>query len=62
MTCRYTEDCRMFAYIRESRIREDLLLRYCEGDERESCERLKLKSAGKPVPLDLLPDGSTIDD
>ncbi len=33
---------------------------YCEGDF-SRCERWKLVSAGKPVPMSLLPNGRTID-
>ncbi|HSN15042.1 MAG TPA: hypothetical protein VLT61_10440 [Anaeromyxobacteraceae bacterium] len=33
---------------------------YCEGDFNR-CERWKLVSAGKPVPMNLLPNGHTLD-
>ncbi len=33
---------------------------YCEGDFAR-CERWKLVSAGKPVPLNFLPNGRTLD-
>ena len=33
---------------------------YCEGDFNR-CERFKLVLAGKPVPMNLLPNGRTID-
>jgi hypothetical protein len=33
--------------------------RYCEGDS-SRCERLKLVREGKPVPLNLLPNGKML--
>jgi hypothetical protein len=33
---------------------------YCEGDF-SRCERWKLVSVGKPVPMNLLPNGRTLD-
>ena len=62
MTCRYADDCKMFAYIRETHVRESILERYCEGPEQPQCARFKLQVAGKIVPLDLLPDGNAIED
>lgn len=62
MICRYVEDCRMFSYIRESGVREEYTTRYCKGPERAHCVRYQLAQKGGPVPLDLLPDGTTIGD
>lgn len=60
MECRYKHDCKMFAYIREHRVREEFIAEYCEGPEREACARFQIRAAGGVAPLDLLPDGDTI--
>ncbi len=60
MTCRYRDDCRMFQYIREQGDRLALTATYCDSYAYTECVRFKLRSQGRPVPLDLLPDGSTI--
>jgi hypothetical protein len=62
MDCRYIDDCRMFAFIREHHVREDYVTMYCQGPKRDECERYKLRSAGRSVPLDLTPDGGTIEE
>lgn len=33
---------------------------YCQGDKQDACARRELYNSGKEVPLDLLPNGTTL--
>jgi hypothetical protein len=60
--CAYLEGCPIFARIESHELRTMWILEYCKGGESPDCARLKLKKQGRTVPIDLLPDGSTIDE
>jgi hypothetical protein len=60
--CAYLEGCPVFARIESHELRTMWILEYCKGGESAECARFKLKSQGATVPLDLLPDGSTLED
>ena len=60
--CAYLEGCPIFARIQSHELRTMWILEYCKGGESSQCERLKVKKQGRTVPIDLLPDGSTIDE
>ena len=53
--CQFIDSCPMFKYFcRAAQIIYSQV--YCEGDY-ESCERLKRRINGQPVPENLLPQG-----
>ncbi len=58
--CTYLEGCPIFARIESHELRTMWILEYCRGGRYSECARLKLKKQGRTVPLDLLPDGSTV--
>ena len=61
-SCPYLDDCPIFRRLGTQGSRDDWIHRYCRGEEPEACERFRGKRSGLPVPVDLLPDGSTIED
>ena len=61
-SCPYLDECPIFRRIGTQGSRNDWIARYCKGEESEACERFRAKRSGLPVPIDLLPDGSVIED
>ena len=62
MECRYIDDCAMFPRIRDAETRQHYVVEFCRGPRNIDCERFKIRVQGMPIPVDLLPDGGTIDE
>ena len=60
--CAYLDSCPIFARIESQELQTMWILEYCRGGGSSECARLKLKKQGRTVPLDLLPDGSAVDE
>lgn len=59
MRCIYHESCSMIKSKRLKALMGEHIPVYCDGDFQQ-CARVKLKVAGKIVPIMLLPDGKMI--
>jgi len=57
-SCEFVEECPIYKYFRVQ-ARHVFMQLYCEGDF-ASCERRKLRLAGRPVPKNLLPHGGLL--
>lgn len=57
--CPHAEGCELFPQFSLKAALKLWQIHYCEG-RYESCERYKLSQQGKPVPVTLLPDGTSL--
>lgn len=55
--CKYIDNCPLYQHFTVQAVKQAFIMIYCEGDP-ESCERRKLRDAGRPVPERMLPNGS----
>jgi hypothetical protein len=60
MPCPHLDSCPIFRLFTLQDSLRVWKIHFCEG-RFESCERLRLARAGRPVPRDLLPNGRTMD-
>ncbi|HSM92366.1 MAG TPA: hypothetical protein VLT47_05710 [Anaeromyxobacteraceae bacterium] len=60
MSCPRIDSCPLFKQFQMKAALRVWQGYYCEGDQTR-CERWKLVSANKPVPMNLLPNGRTLD-
>ena len=59
--CEYKKDCTMFdIFTKEYSEVVSYVSKYCEGPDKEECERYKLKITGKYIPKNLLPNGRSM--
>jgi len=58
--CEYFRDCPIFEKFSLESTKNVYIILYCKGSKMEECARRKLRKEGKEVPLNLLPDGSTM--
>ena len=59
LLCPHFAACPIFERFSTEGSKQAYISQYCKGDF-EGCERKRLKDAGQPVPLTLLPDGSDL--
>lgn len=59
MACPHAKECPLYEQFLMRELARPWVLRYCEG-QYATCERYKLSSQGKPVPLTLLPNGTQL--
>ena len=59
MACNHSENCELYTQFSMVAALRSWKSTYCEG-EYESCARRELLKDGKPVPRNLLPNGSKI--
>jgi len=57
--CPQKKSCAMFPLLKLSGTLRAWQSRYCEGDF-EACERYRRSSQGRPVPQQLMPNGSML--
>jgi len=58
--CSYFEDCPIFEHLYSEEARELIKSLYCQKDNNHHCHRFHLAEAGDEVPLQLMPDGSSL--
>jgi hypothetical protein len=58
--CEYLEKCPVWSKF-QSDIKNVWISGYCKGALQAKCARKKLVSDGKPVPENLLPNGSSLE-
>lgn len=58
-SCEHTASCAMYALFKHSGTLAVWQINYCSGDYKR-CARYMLSVEGKPVPLDLMPNGARL--
>jgi hypothetical protein len=58
--CANLQNCPIFNRFKLEGLKNFWIRIYCKGARQEECERKKLKSEGKEVPINLLPNGEQI--
>ncbi len=57
--CTHMDSCEMYDLFTYSGTLAVWKINYCQADY-EGCERYRLSSEGKPVPVNLMPNGKTL--
>ena len=59
MACPHQPNCPLYPTFRSQALLRIWQINFCEG-EHEKCARFQLSEQGKPVPINLLPNGQTL--
>ena len=60
MECPNTAACPIYAKFKTEALKNIYIKMYCLG-KFENCKRKQIKDSGKPVPINLLPDGKELE-
>jgi len=58
--CEFLTPCPIFAKFKLEGTKNYWIRMYCKGAMQEKCARRNLKQEGKPVPPEMMPDGSEL--
>ncbi|MEN8169886.1 MAG: hypothetical protein ABFS08_06650 [Pseudomonadota bacterium] len=59
--CKYLAKCAVWKKF-NSDIKNIWIKNYCKGDKQERCARKLMGEQGKKVPVNMLPNGTTLED
>ena len=59
-TCSHVSSCEMYKLLKLSGSLKIWQARYCMSVDHKQCARYKLSLAGKPVPINLMPNGAML--
>lgn len=59
-TCSHVNTCEMYKLLKLSGSLKIWQARYCLSPDHKECARYKLALAGKPVPINLMPNGALL--